>query len=105
MRRLRELNLISTKEGASGEFHYVLLLNPNAAMQWMRESSLVQDVLYARFVDRLIDVGAHSEIVAVQELFKQQREEAVKAKKAEMALAAGSSSEAPKLRRTRRTQK
>lgn len=105
MRRLRELNLISTKEGASGEFHYVLLLNPNAAMQWMRESSLVQDVLYARFVDRLIDVGAHSEIVAVQELFKQQREEAVKAKKAEIALAAGSSSEAPKLRRTRRTQK
>ena len=88
MRRLRELNLIATKEGASGEFHYVLLLNPNAALRWMKESGLVQDVLYARFMDRLIDVGAHAEIAAVEELFKQQREEAAKAKEAQEAEAA-----------------
>lgn len=71
MRRLRELNFIATKEGASGEFHYVLLLNPNAAMQWMKEQGLVQDGLYTRFVDRLIDVGAYTEIEAIKDLLQQ----------------------------------
>ena len=96
MRRLRELNLIATKEGASGEFHYVLLLNPNAALEWMRASGFVQDVLYARFVDRLIDIGAHPEIVAVQDLFKTQREAAAKAKEAEAAKRAEPRSATPK---------
>jgi len=98
MRRLRELNLIATKEGASGEFHYVLLLNPNAALRWMKESGLVQDVLYARFMDRLIEVGAHAEIAAVEELFKQQREAAAKAKEAKAKDAQGA---APKGRRAK----
>lgn len=64
MKRLRELHMIVTKPGATGEFHYVLLLNPNAAMEYMRGSGLVQDELYARFKDRLIEVGAFGEIEA-----------------------------------------
>lgn len=101
MRRLRELNLIATKEGASGEFHSVLLLNPNAALRWMKDFGLVQDVLYARFIDRLIEVGAHAEIAAVEELFKQQREAAAKAKEAEEAKAKDAQGEAPKSRKAK----
>lgn len=82
MRRLRELGLILTKEGASGEFHYVLLLNPNSALWQMKESGLVQDVLYARFMDRVIEIGAYAQIEAMEEL-----SEANKAKEAAEATA------------------
>lgn len=73
MKRLRELCFIQTKPGASGEFHYVLLLNPNAAMEWMRTSGLMQDVQYARFIERAADVGAYGEIEAVREFLKIQQ--------------------------------
>nr|WP_224043898.1 hypothetical protein [Paraburkholderia unamae] len=72
MKRLRELNFIQTKAGASGEFHYVLLLNPNAAMEWMRVQGLVQTELYGRFLERLADVGAYGEVEAVREIWAQQ---------------------------------
>jgi hypothetical protein len=86
MRRLRELCLIQTKQGASGEFHYVLLINPNAAMEWMRNAELVQDALYARFIDRLIEVGAFAEIEAFREHCKliQEAEAEALAKKTEV---------------------
>jgi hypothetical protein len=71
MKRLRELFFIQSKSGPSGEFHYVLLLNPNAAMEWMRSANLMQDGLYSRFVDRAIEVGAYGEIEAVREFWKQ----------------------------------
>lgn len=67
MKRLRELWFIQTKAGPSGEFHYVLLLNPNAALEWMRTQSLVQDGIYGRFIDRLMEVGAYGEIEGVRE--------------------------------------
>lgn len=67
MKRLRDLWLIQTKPGPSGEFHYVLLINPNAAVEWMRSQSWVQDGLYARFIDRLMEVGAYGEIEAYRE--------------------------------------
>jgi hypothetical protein len=66
MKKLRELWFIKTKPGPSGEFHYVLLLNPNATMEWMRNANLMQDALYARFIDRAIEVGAHGDIEAVR---------------------------------------
>ena len=66
MKKLRELEFIKTKPGASGEFHYVLLVNPNAAMEVMRYKHLVQDLVYSRFVERAADVGAHGEIEAVR---------------------------------------
>jgi hypothetical protein len=70
MKRLRELSLITTKPGGSGEFHYVLLTNPNASMEWMRAAGQVQDGLYSRFVDRIADIGAFGEIEAVREYWK-----------------------------------
>lgn len=72
MKRLRELRFIQTKPGASGEFHYVLLLNPNAAMEWMRTAGFMQDGLYSRFIERAIDVGAFGEIEALREFCKSQ---------------------------------
>lgn len=67
MKRLRELFMIQTKPGPSGEFHYVLLTNPNSAVEWMRTHGLVQEGLYARFIDRLMEVGAYGEIEALRE--------------------------------------
>lgn len=72
MKRLRELWFIQTKPGPSGEFHYVLLMNPNAAMEWMNTQNLIQAGLYGRFIDRVIEVGAFSEIEALREYWKQQ---------------------------------
>jgi hypothetical protein len=76
MKRLRELWFIQTKPGASGEFHYVLLINPNAAVEWMRSAGLVQDSLYGRFIDRVSEVGAYGEIEAVREFWAQQQAQA-----------------------------
>lgn len=83
MKRLRDLWMIQTKPGPSGEFHYVLLINPNAAMEWMRNQKWVQDGLYARFVDRLMEVGGFGEIEQVHEQWKTQREAAEAAAAAE----------------------
>jgi hypothetical protein len=58
MRRLRELGFIRTKPGPSGEFHFILLLNPNIAVEMMRRNDQVQDGLYGRFIERVADVGA-----------------------------------------------
>ncbi|ENT5166899.1 hypothetical protein ISH43_29470 [Pseudomonas aeruginosa] len=73
MRTLRDLHFIQTKPGASGEFHYVLLMNPNAAVERMRVSGQVSDGVYGRFIDRLIEVGAFGEIEAIRELWEAQR--------------------------------
>jgi hypothetical protein len=73
MKKLRDLWFIQTKKGPSGEFHYVLLLNPNAAMEWMRSAGFMQDGLYARFLDRVIEVGAHAELEAVRTYWKEQQ--------------------------------
>lgn len=72
MKRLRELSMIMTKSGASGEFHYVLLLNPNTGVEWMRSRGMVQDILYGRFIDRMAEVGAIGEIDGIREYWKEQ---------------------------------
>ena len=66
MKKLRELGFIITKPGASGEFHYVLLLNPNAVMEKIRSEGLMQDGLYSRFIERAAEVGAYGDIEAVR---------------------------------------
>jgi hypothetical protein len=67
MKRLRDLYFIQTKPGASGEFHYVLLVNPNAALEGMWTSGLIQSGLYGRFIDRLGEVGGFRDVEAVRE--------------------------------------
>lgn len=73
MKRLRDLNLIVPKEGPSGDFHYVLLLNPNAAMECLRTQNLIQDGLYGRFIDRLTEVGGSGEIEAIRTYWQEHR--------------------------------
>ncbi|TKC91718.1 hypothetical protein FAZ69_04560 [Trinickia terrae] len=67
MKTLEELWFIRAKPGPSGDFHYVLLTNPNAVVEYLRSTGRIQDGLYGRFVDRAAEIGAHSEIVAARE--------------------------------------
>lgn len=64
MRTLSELEFIKAKQGASGEFQYVLLKNPNMAIEMAR--SRLQEALYSRFVERVLDIGAHSELEQIR---------------------------------------
>ena len=82
MKTLQKLGFIASKPGTSGDFHYVLLLNPNAAVETMRGNGQVQDGLYARFIDRLAEVGAMGEIEALHEYWNEQARLAEEAKKA-----------------------
>ncbi|HDR9508934.1 hypothetical protein C5615_22945 [Burkholderia cepacia] len=67
MKMLEELWFIRTKAGPSGDFHYVLLTNPNAVMEYLRSTGRVQDGVYGRFIDRAAEIGAHPEILAARE--------------------------------------
>jgi hypothetical protein len=82
MKLLRSLGFILTKEGASGEFHYVLLLNPNVAVEVLRQQGKVQDLLYGRFRDRLIEVGGYGEIEAFEAFQEKEKAGAGKQSKA-----------------------
>jgi hypothetical protein len=64
MKRLQALGFLMAKKGPAGDFHYVLLLNPNMAMENMWQQKLIQTDLYSRFVDRLDEVGGSGEIQA-----------------------------------------
>ncbi|MBK6868015.1 MAG: hypothetical protein IPG98_08880 [Burkholderiales bacterium] len=75
MKRLVELHFIMNKKGPSGDFHYVLLMNPNAAMEAMKINNLAQTDLYARFIDRLTDVGGYREIESLHALWQRTREQ------------------------------
>jgi len=66
MKQLQKLNLLWAKKTAVGDFHQVLLLNPNVAMEFMWQSGLVQTDLYTRFTNRLIEIGGYNDIKAIQ---------------------------------------
>lgn len=108
MKKLRELQFITTKPGASGEFHYVMLTNPNVAVEWMRGNGKVQDGLYGRFIERLPEIGAYGDIEVVRAYWAAEAEKKTAA--AEAAKQAASASvldkpapTPPKPKRTRRT--
>lgn len=73
MKHLVNLRLIAAKKGPAGDFSYVLLHNPNVAMEWMRQSRLVQDELYGRFLTRVTDVGGYREVEAIRAEWAVQR--------------------------------
>lgn len=75
MKKLTELYFILPKEGPSGAYHYVLLTNPNVAVERMRYQCMVQDGLYARFTERLLDIGAYSDIENFHSLLAKQEAE------------------------------
>lgn len=62
MRTLRDLGFIEAKEGSTGDFHYVLLLNPNVGIEKLHQQGKTQTAFYGRFRDRLIDIGAQRDI-------------------------------------------
>jgi hypothetical protein len=82
MKFLQKHMFIQAKAGTSGDFHYVLLLNPNAALEWMRLHGHVQDGLYGRFKDRIAEIGAAGEIEALHAFWQRQQEAANAAAKA-----------------------
>lgn len=73
MKELQTLGFLQAKPGVSGDFHYVLLLNPNVAMEELRRKDLVQDGLYHRFIDRVVEVGAGLDIDAVREVWEEEQ--------------------------------
>ncbi|MDF3783758.1 hypothetical protein P3S16_24285, partial [Enterobacter hormaechei] len=59
MKKLRELGLIKTKAGTSGEFHYVLMLNPLSIIKSHYESNgMSKDERYNALFSRMQEVGA-----------------------------------------------
>lgn len=73
MKRLQELRFIAAKKGPAGDFSYVLLQNPNVAMEWMRQTGLVRDELYGRFLVRVTDVGGLGEVEAIRAAWTAER--------------------------------
>jgi hypothetical protein len=94
MKKLRELHFIDVKKGDAGDFNYVLLLNPNVAMEHMHQRGIVQPDLFGRFLTRVTDVGALKDITAIREDWEDQRdaleEQAKAARKALAKSATGS---------------
>lgn len=90
MRKLRDLGFIAARNGPSGDFHYVLLLNPNVGIELLQRADKVQTGLYGRFRDRLIDIGAHNDIVAY-DAYLEEVEQAKAAKAAKAAARAAKS--------------
>ncbi|WP_455233659.1 hypothetical protein [Geopseudomonas aromaticivorans] len=62
MRCLREVGFIKTKEGAAGEFHYILLLNPNVVAERLQKENRINDGLYRKLYDRILEIGAKSDL-------------------------------------------
>lgn len=82
MRTLRDLGFIEAKEGSTGDFHYVLLLNPNIGIEKLHRQNKTQTAFYGRFRDRLIDIGAHRDIKDYDEYLEEQEEKKAAATKA-----------------------
>jgi len=57
MGRLRDLGFIRAKEGVSGEFNYVLLLNPLKVIDNIYKER-GRDVFYNVLISRLVQIGA-----------------------------------------------
>lgn len=64
MKKLEELGFIKSAEGASGGFHYVLLLNPYLVVKSLKENEDydVPDNLYNTLLDRIDEIGEVAEL-------------------------------------------
>lgn len=57
MKKLEELGFIQTKPGLSGDYHYVLIMNPIQVIQKIYRGK-PRDVAYTTLLGRLVQVGA-----------------------------------------------
>lgn len=68
MRKLAELGFILTAPGASGDFHYVVLLHPHWVIEQLKHKGVgVPESIYKRFIERLLEVGAFGEIETIRQ--------------------------------------
>ncbi|MFI3218952.1 MAG: hypothetical protein QX189_07510 [Methylococcales bacterium] len=56
MKILQELGFIDAKEGSSGAFHYVLILNPHVVIQKLKSN--IQESRFRQIYSRALDIGA-----------------------------------------------
>lgn len=56
MKKLQELGFIDAKEGASGDFNYVLILNPHIVIQKLK--GIIQESRFRQIYSRALDIGA-----------------------------------------------
>jgi hypothetical protein len=56
MKILQDLGFIDAKNGASGDFHYVLILNPHIVIQKLKGQ--IQESLFRQIYNRALDIGA-----------------------------------------------
>jgi len=81
MKVLAKLGFIIPKKGPTGDFHYVLLMSPIVAVERMYQTPRKEDLaqrqigtdLYARFVDRLAQIGAHGQLKSFQNAWDAER--------------------------------
>jgi len=81
MKVLAELGFIIPKKGPTGDFHYVLLMSPIVAVERMYQTPRKEDLtqrqirtdLYARFIDRLAQIGAHGQLKSFQNAWDAER--------------------------------
>jgi hypothetical protein len=81
MKILAELGFIIPRKGPTGDFHHVLLMSPIAAVERMYQTPRKEDStqrqirtdLYARFIDRLAQIGAHGQLKSFQTAWDAER--------------------------------
>jgi hypothetical protein len=56
MQALKKLGFIDAKPGSSGEFHFVLLLNPHFVVWHLKPK--IQEQTFMQLYDRAVDIGA-----------------------------------------------
>lgn len=56
MNTLKNLGLIDAMPGSSGDFHYVLLLNPHKVVWKLKDQ--IQPQIFMQLFDRAVDIGA-----------------------------------------------
>jgi hypothetical protein len=59
IKRLEELGLIRTAEGASGPVDSILVLNPFPALQQLRDTRKISDRLWNALMSRMVEIGAN----------------------------------------------
>ena len=59
MKKLEELGFIRSAKGATGNFHYILLLNPYRVIRELKEDIKynISEVLYNTMIDRIDEIG------------------------------------------------
>jgi hypothetical protein len=74
MRALKELGFIDARPGVAGDFHYVLLLNPHMVLERLHQEKKLPESVYAKFHERMLDIGTYSEIEQAREAIENEKQ-------------------------------